>query len=108
MERRQETVSRVGASLFKEVVQVLSFYAPVCLPFGSYVGSFEPLFLDPLVDSFSVYLKLLCYLLYSKNFCHKVPSFPLKGGVVGIILRGRKFVYPSLDFSLIWIYTPIE
>jgi hypothetical protein len=108
MERRQETVSRVGASLFKEVVQVLSLYAPVCLPFGSYVGSFEPLFLDPLVDSFSVYLKLMCYLLYSKNFCHKVPSFPLKGGVVGIILRGRKFVYPSLDFSLIWIYTPIK
>jgi hypothetical protein len=104
MERRQETVSRVGASLFKEVVQVLSLYAPVCLPFGS----FEPLFLDPLVDSFSVYLKLMCYLLYSKNFCHKVPSFPLKGGVVGIILRGRKFVYPSLDFSLIWIYTPIK
>ena len=83
MERQQETVSRVGTSFFKEVVQVLSFYAPICLPFGSYVSSFEPFFLNPLVDGFSVYLKLLCYLLYSKNFCHKVLSFFLKGGCCG-------------------------
>jgi len=108
MERRQKAESRVGASLFKEVVQVLPFYAPVCLPFGSYISSPEPFFPDPLIDSFSIDLQLLCYLLNSKNFCHRVPSLPLKGVVVEIIARGREFVYPSLDFSSIWNYTPIE
>jgi hypothetical protein len=108
MERQQKAESRVGASLVEEVVQVLPFYAPVCLPFGSYISSLEPFFPDPLIDSFSIDLKLLCYLLYSKYFCHRVPSFPLKGVVVEIIARGREFVYLSLDFSSIWSYTPMK
>lgn len=108
MGRQQETASRVRTSLFKKVVQFLSFYTPVGLPFSSYIGSLEPFFLDPLIDGFSIYLKLLCYLLNSKNFCHKVSSFSLKGGVVEIIACGSEFVYPSLDFSFIWNYTPIE
>ena len=108
MERRQKAESRVGASLVKEVVQVLPFYAPVCLPFGSYISSPEPFFPDPLIDSFSIDLQLLCYLLNSKNFCHRVPSLPFKGVVVVIIARGREFVYLSLDFSSIWNYTPNE
>ncbi len=108
MERRQKAESRVGASLVKEVAQVLPLYAPVCLPFGSYISSPEPFFPDPLIDSFSIYLQLLCYLLNSKNFCHRVPSLPLKGVVVEIIARGREFVYPSLDFSSIWNYTPTK
>ncbi len=108
MERRQEAGSRVGASLFKEVVHILPFYTPVGLSFGSYISSFEPFFLDPLIDGFSIYLKLLCYLLYGKNFCHEVSSSPLKGVVVEIITRDRGFVHSYLDFSFTWSYTPIK
>lgn len=108
MERRQETASKAGASLFKKVVQVLSFYAPVCLPFRSYVGSCEPFFFDPLIYSFGIDLKLLRYLLYSKYLCHNVCSFDPEWVITESIPCGSDFVHIGLDFYFIWFYTPIK